>query len=169
MAKTDFGPPDYREMIPPMVRDNYGQWKYHTIPRPGVLQHVSESGAVLTSVRRGLAATGQHRLGPPHLRYRRQVLRRPCPLHHPPQRGIPRLRRRRRSIRCCPVSNSRTTWSAAWAWPSATSSIPRAGSTARARSPTPRGWSRASWTGCTSTLPARSRCRASCGSPWPAA
>ena len=51
MAKTDFGPPDYRQMIPPIVRDNYGKWKHHTIPRPGVLQHVSESGAVLTSVR----------------------------------------------------------------------------------------------------------------------
>ncbi len=51
MAKTDFGPPDYRQMIPPMVRDNYGKWKYHTIPRPGVLEHVSESGDVLTSVR----------------------------------------------------------------------------------------------------------------------
>ena len=38
MAKTDFGPPDYRQMIPPMVRENYGQWKYHAIPRPGVLR-----------------------------------------------------------------------------------------------------------------------------------
>lgn len=51
MGKTDFGPPDYREMIPPIVRQNYGKWKSHTIPRPGVLRHVSESGAVLTSVR----------------------------------------------------------------------------------------------------------------------
>jgi sulfite reductase beta subunit len=51
MAKTDFGPPDYREMIPPIVRDNYGKWTYHTIPQPGVLKHVSTSGAVLTSVR----------------------------------------------------------------------------------------------------------------------
>ncbi len=51
MSKSDFGPPDYREMIPPVVRENYGQWRYHTIPRPGVLRHVSQSGAVLTSVR----------------------------------------------------------------------------------------------------------------------
>jgi sulfite reductase beta subunit len=51
MGKTDFGPPDYREMIPPIVQENYGKWKSHTIPRPGVLRHVSESGAVLTSVR----------------------------------------------------------------------------------------------------------------------
>ena len=51
MPKTDFGPPDYREMIPPIVRENYGKWRYHTIPQPGVLQHFSESGAVLTTVR----------------------------------------------------------------------------------------------------------------------
>lgn len=51
MAKTDFGPPDYREMIPPIIRENYGDWKYHTVPRPGVLMHVSQSGAVLHSVR----------------------------------------------------------------------------------------------------------------------
>lgn len=49
--KTDFGPPDYRRMIPPIVRDNYGRWQHHTIPRPGVLRHTSQSGAVLTSVR----------------------------------------------------------------------------------------------------------------------
>ncbi len=51
MPKTDFGPPDYREMIPPIVAENYGKWRYHTIPQPGVLKHFSESGVVLTSVR----------------------------------------------------------------------------------------------------------------------
>ena len=51
MPRTDFGPPDYREMIPPIVRRNYGTWKYHTIPSPGVLKHFGESGDVLTSVR----------------------------------------------------------------------------------------------------------------------
>lgn len=51
MARTDFGPPDYRELMPPIIKENYGKWKYHTIPRPGVLQHVSETGAVLHSVR----------------------------------------------------------------------------------------------------------------------
>ena len=51
MTRTDFGPPNYRDMIPPIIRDNYGQWRSHTIPRPGVLRHVSESGAVLHSVR----------------------------------------------------------------------------------------------------------------------
>jgi sulfite reductase beta subunit len=51
VAKTDFGPPDFREMLPPIIRENYGDWKYHTVPRPGVLRHVSHSGAVLHSVR----------------------------------------------------------------------------------------------------------------------
>jgi sulfite reductase beta subunit len=51
VARTDFGPPDFREMLPPIIKENYGQWKYHTIPRPGVLRHVSNSGAVLHSVR----------------------------------------------------------------------------------------------------------------------
>jgi len=51
MAKTDYGPPDYRELIPPIIKANYGKWQYHEIPRPGVLRHVSESGAVLHSVR----------------------------------------------------------------------------------------------------------------------
>lgn len=51
MARTDFGPPDYREMLPPIVTENYGKWSFHEIPKPGVIRHVSESGAVLYSVR----------------------------------------------------------------------------------------------------------------------
>lgn len=51
MARTDFGPPDYRTMIPPIIARNYGKWKYHEIPQPGVLKHVSETGEVLYSVR----------------------------------------------------------------------------------------------------------------------
>lgn len=51
MAKTDFGPPDFRELIPPVIKENYGKWKYHEVPQQGVLRHVSESGAVLHSVR----------------------------------------------------------------------------------------------------------------------
>jgi dissimilatory sulfite reductase beta subunit len=51
MARTDFGPPDYRTMLPPVVAKNYGKWQYHEIPQPGVLRHVSETGDVLYSVR----------------------------------------------------------------------------------------------------------------------
>lgn len=51
MARTDFGPPDFNELIPPVIKENYGNWKYHTVPRPGVLKHVSHTGAVIHSVR----------------------------------------------------------------------------------------------------------------------
>lgn len=51
MARTDFGPPDYRTMIPPVISRNYGKWQYHEIPQPGVLKHVSETGEVLYSIR----------------------------------------------------------------------------------------------------------------------
>ena len=51
MARTDFGPPDFKTMIPPVIAKNYGAWKYHEIPKPGVLKHVGQSGDVLHSVR----------------------------------------------------------------------------------------------------------------------
>jgi sulfite reductase beta subunit len=52
-ARTDFGPPDYRQMLPPVVANNYGQWKYHDRVKPGVLRHVSETGDELFTVRVG--------------------------------------------------------------------------------------------------------------------
>lgn len=55
MAKTDFGPPNYHDMLPPIVRRNYGQWRYHTIPKPGVIKHVAENGEELYTVRVGSA------------------------------------------------------------------------------------------------------------------
>jgi len=51
MAKTDFGPPNYQELLPPVIKENYGRWQYHAVPRPGVLKHVSDTGAVIHSVR----------------------------------------------------------------------------------------------------------------------
>jgi sulfite reductase beta subunit len=50
-AKTDIGPPDYKTLIPPIIKENYGKWAYHEQLRPGVLLHVSETGAELFSVR----------------------------------------------------------------------------------------------------------------------
>jgi len=50
---TDIGPPDYHEFLPPVIKDNYGTWKYHEILEPGVLVHVAESGAELYTVRVG--------------------------------------------------------------------------------------------------------------------
>ena len=35
--KTDIGPPHYGQFLPPVIKANYGRWKYHEIPRPGVL------------------------------------------------------------------------------------------------------------------------------------
>lgn len=50
---TDIGPPDYREFLPPIIKENYGRWRYHEVIKPGVMVHVSESGAKLFTVRAG--------------------------------------------------------------------------------------------------------------------
>ena len=52
-ARTDFGPPDYRQMLPPVITKNYGHWKFHEHLQPGVLRHVAESGDELYTVRVG--------------------------------------------------------------------------------------------------------------------
>ena len=48
---TDIGPPNPNRFLAPIIKENYGKWKYHEVVRPGVLLHVSESGAKLWSVR----------------------------------------------------------------------------------------------------------------------
>ncbi len=48
---TDIGPPHYEQFLPPIIKKNYGQWKYHEYYKPGVLLHVAESGDKLYSVR----------------------------------------------------------------------------------------------------------------------
>jgi sulfite reductase beta subunit len=48
---TDIGPPHYEKFLPPVIKENYGKWKYHEILQPGVMVHVSESGDNLFSVR----------------------------------------------------------------------------------------------------------------------
>ena len=53
MGRTDIGPPDFHEMLPDVIKKNYGTWKYHEIPRPGVLKHVAESGDTVYTVRAG--------------------------------------------------------------------------------------------------------------------
>ena len=50
---TDIGPPHYDKFLPPVIKENYGKWKYHEIVKPGVLMHVSHGGAKLYSVRAG--------------------------------------------------------------------------------------------------------------------
>ncbi len=49
----DIGPPDYRLMLQPVIKENYGKWKYHELLRPGVLKHVSETGGEIYTVRVG--------------------------------------------------------------------------------------------------------------------
>jgi sulfite reductase beta subunit len=48
---TDIGPPHYEQFFPQVIKDNYGKWLYHEIPQPGVLKHVSETGAECYTVR----------------------------------------------------------------------------------------------------------------------
>lgn len=49
--KTDIGPPNFEKFLPPIVKANYGTWKYHEILKPGVMVHVGESGDKLFTVR----------------------------------------------------------------------------------------------------------------------
>src|SRR5512137_1060218 len=53
MGKSDIGPPDFRQMLPDVIKKNYGKWKYHEILKPGVLRHVSETGDDIWTVRVG--------------------------------------------------------------------------------------------------------------------
>jgi len=48
---TDIGPPHYEQFFPPVIKENYGKWLYHEIVQPGVLKHVSETGAECYTVR----------------------------------------------------------------------------------------------------------------------
>lgn len=50
---TDIGPPNYWDMLPDVIKTNYGKWKYHEGIKPGVLKHVAESGDELYTVRAG--------------------------------------------------------------------------------------------------------------------
>jgi sulfite reductase beta subunit len=50
---TDIGPPDFRKFLSPVIKKNYGKWKYHEILRPGVMVHVAESGDKIFTVRAG--------------------------------------------------------------------------------------------------------------------
>jgi len=49
--RTDIGPPHYERFLPPVIKENYGKWKYHEVLKPGVMVHVSESGDKLFTVR----------------------------------------------------------------------------------------------------------------------
>src|SRR5512137_3115317 len=47
------GVPDNKKYLHPVLAKNYGNWKYHDRPRPGVLHHVAKGGDEVWSVRAG--------------------------------------------------------------------------------------------------------------------
>ena len=49
--ETDIGPPHYEKMLPPVIKANYGKWKYHETLKPGVMVHVAEGGDKIFTVR----------------------------------------------------------------------------------------------------------------------
>jgi len=49
--QTDIGPPHYEQFLPPVIKKNYGQWKYHEQLGPGHMVHVAESGDKIWTVR----------------------------------------------------------------------------------------------------------------------
>ncbi len=54
------GCPDGVQYMHPLMVKNFGNWKYHDRPRPGVLHHVAYSGDEIWTVRVGT----QRQLGP---------------------------------------------------------------------------------------------------------
>jgi len=53
--ETDIGPPHYEQFLHPVIKANYGKWKYHEILKPGAFVHVAESGDKIYTVRVGSA------------------------------------------------------------------------------------------------------------------
>ena len=47
------GCPDGFQYMHPTMRRNFGQWKYHDDPQPGVLRHVAFSGEEVYTVKAG--------------------------------------------------------------------------------------------------------------------
>ena len=52
---SDIGPRNYNEFLPPVIKKNFGTWKYHEIIEPGMLVHVAESGDEVYTLRCGTA------------------------------------------------------------------------------------------------------------------
>jgi sulfite reductase beta subunit len=49
--RTDIGPPHYEQFLPPVIKKNYGKWKYHEVLSPGTMVHVAESGDEIYTIR----------------------------------------------------------------------------------------------------------------------
>ncbi len=50
---TDIGNRYYGEFLPPVIKNNFGQWLWHEIVEPGVLMHKAQSGDEVYTVRVG--------------------------------------------------------------------------------------------------------------------
>jgi len=48
---TDIGAPHFSKFLPPVIKKNYGKWKYHEQMSKGLMKHVSETGDELYTVR----------------------------------------------------------------------------------------------------------------------
>jgi sulfite reductase beta subunit len=48
---TDIGAPHFSKFLPPVIKKNYGKWKYHEQINHGTMKHVSETGDELYTVR----------------------------------------------------------------------------------------------------------------------
>jgi hypothetical protein len=53
---TDIGPPHYEKYLHPLIKKNYGQWKYHENLAPGVLCHVRNRATASTRCARARRA-----------------------------------------------------------------------------------------------------------------
>ena len=49
--QTDIGPPNYEQFLPPVIKKNYGKWKYHEELSGGVMVHVAEGGDKVWTIR----------------------------------------------------------------------------------------------------------------------
>ena len=52
-SPIESGCPDGFQYMHPTMRKNFGQWKYHEHPKPGVLLHVAHSGDKIWTVKAG--------------------------------------------------------------------------------------------------------------------
>lgn len=48
---SDIGPPHFEQFYPQVIKDNKGKWLYHEMVQPGVMVHVSETGAECYTIR----------------------------------------------------------------------------------------------------------------------
>ncbi|KKM27118.1 hypothetical protein LCGC14_1577920, partial [marine sediment metagenome] len=49
--QTDIGPPKYDQFLPPVIKKNYGDWKYHEVLDGGTMVHVANGGDKVFTVR----------------------------------------------------------------------------------------------------------------------